>query len=75
MVILGDHDLANLDPLETTFFIENIIVHPGYNRGQSQMRFITRRKPYFVGGNLPNIAFIPDPEYCISSPGKSIIFS
>ena len=35
MVILGDHDLANLDPLETTFFIENIIVHPGYNRGKS----------------------------------------
>ncbi|XP_043206124.1 serine protease 33-like [Amphibalanus amphitrite] len=32
MVILGDHDLANLDPLESTFFIEKILVHPGYNR-------------------------------------------
>ncbi|XP_037084329.1 serine protease 33-like [Pollicipes pollicipes] len=32
MVILGDHDLDDLDPMETTFFVDKIIVHPGYNR-------------------------------------------
>ena len=60
MVILGDHDLANLDPLETTFFIENIIVHPGYNRGQSQMHFITRREEtsrILHLSQIPNITF------------------